>query len=282
MTLQLMETGANNNNHSLFDHAAFKKYDTVNLELSVQLSQNELSFCIKNDFEVIAIQNITAPNYEIFEIIKNNSWLNKKYQSVNISLINKLHTLVPTTIFEEKNEKNYLSFNHRIDDNIEIVSDKLKNIDAYNVYGITKAEQEIINTFFQKAHIKHFGSCLIDLMLVKENINKHVFVSIKKNLLSILLINHNKLQLFNTFEFKSTEDCFYYIMFVLEQIKFDPKEVDFCFLDQISKNSKIYDLSYKFIKNIRFINNHRIKLSPNINDIPIHYYHSLIHQASCV
>ena len=123
---------------------------------------------------------------------------------------------------------------------------------------------------------------MIDLILSKENINKHVFVSIKKNLLCILLINHNKLQLFNTFEFKSTEDCFYYIMFVLEQIKFDPKEVDFCFLDQISKNSKIYDLSYKFIKNIRFINNHRIKLSPNINDIPIHYYHSLIHQASCV
>ena len=48
MTLQLMETGANNKNHSLFDHAAFKKYDTVNLELSVQLSQNELSFCIKS------------------------------------------------------------------------------------------------------------------------------------------------------------------------------------------------------------------------------------------
>ena len=92
MTLQLMETGANNKNHSLFDHAAFKKYDTVNLELSVQLSQNELSFCIKNDFEVIAIQNITAPNYEIFEIIKNNSWLNKNDSPVACGYLLKLES----------------------------------------------------------------------------------------------------------------------------------------------------------------------------------------------
>ena len=101
--------------------------------------------------------------------------------------------------------------------------------------------------------------------------------------MDILVCNEKGLQLFNTFKHQSAEDFIYYTLFVYEQLELNPDEIDCCLLGEIDKPSGIYDLTYKYIRNIRFIKrNENVQLSPVINQIPEHFYYPLLHQHLCV
>ena len=94
--------------------------------------------------------------------------------------------------------------------------------------------------------------------------------------MDILVCNKQGLQLFNTFKHQSAEDFIYYTLFICEQLELNTDKIDCCLLGEIDKPSGIYDLAYKYIRNIRFIKrNENIQLSPVINQIPEHFYYPL-------
>ena len=100
--------------------------------------------------------------------------------------------------------------------------------------------------------------------------------------MDVLVCNKQGLQLFNTFKHQSAEDFIYYTLFVCEQLELNTN-IDCCLLGEIDKPSGIYDLAYKYIRNIRFMKrNENVKLSPVINQIPEHFYYPLLHQHLCV
>lgn len=278
-----METGASNKNYSLFDLAALKKHKTQDYDLSIQLGLNGFSFCIKHKIEVLAIQSYNEPLNELIDTIKNHNWLNQKYKSININLVTNKHTLIPSSLFDINNQEDYLKFNNHNCEKNESLFDKLKQIPAHQLYAISHAEKDIIQTFFPKAQIKHFGSTLIDILSTYERSAQQVFISVKTNVMSILVMNKKGLLLFNTFQYQSAEDFIYYILFVLEQLNFNPNTLDLSFLGEIYPESELYKLTYKYIRNIKFIKRtDNIQLSPVINEIPDHFFFTLLHQNSCV
>ena len=64
--------------------------------------------------------------------------------------------MIPSSIFDKNEQKNYLQFNHYRSENQEAFSDKLQQVEANQVYGISVPEQDLINTFFPKATIRHY------------------------------------------------------------------------------------------------------------------------------
>ena len=278
-----MEIGVSNTTHSLFDLAALQQNANEQYHLSIQLGLNGFSFCIRKDNIILAIESYHHALSQLEETLKNHEWINKKYASIQINITARKHTLIPASIFDTKEQKNYLQFNHNRSEKLEAVSDRLKQIEAYQVYGITVPEQELINTFFPKASIRHYGSTLIDSILQQKSNTPQIYIHIQKKSIDILVCNEKGLQLFNTFKHQSAEDFIYYTLFVCEQLELNPDEIDCCLLGEIDKPSDIYDLAYKYIRNIRFIKrNENVQLSPVINQIPEHFYYSLLHQHLCV
>ena len=278
-----METGVSNTTHSLFDLAALQQNATEQYHLSIQLGLNGFSFCIRKDNVILAIESYHHALSQLEDTLKNHEWINKKYASTHINITSSKHTLIPASIFDTNEQQNYLQFNHYRSEKLEAISDKLQQVEAHQVYGISVPEQELINTFFPKATIRHYGSTLIDSILQQKSNTPQLYIHIQNKSMDILVCNEKGLQLFNTFKHQSAEDFIYYTLFVCEQLELNPDEIDCCLLGEIDKPSGIYDLAYKYIRNIRFIKrNENVKLSPVINQIPEHFYYPLLHQHLCV
>ena len=278
-----METGVSNKTLSLFDLAALQQNATEHYHLSIQLGLNGFSFCIRNNNIILAIESNQHMLSQLENTLKNHKWMNKKYASTLININTNKHTLIPDSIFDVKEQQNYIRFNHHRSENQEAFSDKLQQIEAHQVYGISVPEQELINTFFPKATIRHYGSTLIDNILQHKTNSAQLYIHVQDKSMDILFCNKKGLHFFNSFKYQSSEDFIYYTLFVCEQLELNPDEIDCCLLGEVDKSSVKYDLAYKYIRNIRFIKrNENVQLSPVINQIPEHFYYPLLHQHLCV
>lgn len=273
-----------NPTHSLYDLPALALKATEEYHLSIQLGLDGFSFCISDAQQVLAIESYHHALSQLEEKIKAHEWLQKKYASTNISLVSKRSTLIPAALYDKQEHANYLQFNHQRSEQLEVVADKLQQLDAYQVYGISLAERELINTFFPQSKLRHYGSNLIDSLLSSyQGSDPQLTVHIQDKQMDIVVINQEGLQLFNSFKHQTAEDFIYYTLFVCEQLNLNTESVDLQFIGELAQQSSIYELAYKYIRNIRFgKRNAAIKLSPVINQLPEHFYFNLLHQKLCV
>ena len=81
-----------------------------------------------------------------------------------------------------------------------------------------------------------------------------VYINISFNHFEIIIIEKSKLILYNTFAYHSKEDFIYYILFTTEQLNLDPETVNLVFIGAISEHDDLYNIAYKYIRNISFGN----------------------------
>ncbi len=268
--------------HSLFDYQSLENKDTKDCHLSIQIGLHGLSYCIKHQNTTLAIESYHHPLSQLESTIKNHRWLSKEYASTNIGLITKKSTLIPVSTYDATLKDAYLSFNHIRTEKLEAVEDKLENIDSINLYGISIAERNVIDAFFPKATIKHYGTALLKTWIYqnKNASESKLLVSIQEFHMEIALIDSKGLQFFNIFQHSNAQDVAYNILFTLEQLNLNPESILLDFYGEVKKDSDIYKIMYTYIRNIQFGKRNE-KLSPVITDIPEHFYFNLIHQQTC-
>ena len=59
----------------------------------------------------------------------------------------------------------------------------------------------------------------------------------------------------NSFIFQSRTDFIYYLLFCAEQLKFNTEYLELVLLGEIIENDSLYNIAYKYIKNVSFIEN---------------------------
>jgi hypothetical protein len=80
-----------------------------------------------------------------------------------------------------------------------------------------------------------------------------MFVNVSKTSLDIVVLENEKLLLSNTFSYNSKEDFIYYVLFVAEQLNLDVQEFPLFLMGEINLKSKMYKITYKYIKNVSFL-----------------------------
>jgi hypothetical protein len=278
-----METGVNKPIHSLFDLKALESISLVDdCHLSIQIGLNGFSFCIRRESEILGIEAYNYPLSQIEKSIDSNKWIMQKYASSNITISTKKSTLIPSILYKNEDKKSYLEFNHIRSEKLEVLADEIPQIDSYSVYGISKAEQEIITTFFPKSTVKHFSSIHIPNMLAnnKNNETKKMIVNVDYKQMHITVIDHSKLVYFNVFNHKNAHDCIYFILFVCEQVNLNPEQLVLELMGDVKRDSEFYNLAYTYIRTVNF-SKRLVKLSPNIDSLNKHEYYTLLHQHLC-
>ncbi|OQX80012.1 MAG: hypothetical protein B6D61_02685 [Bacteroidetes bacterium 4484_249] len=274
---------------------ALNKADSKKYKLSIQLALDGFSFSIYNDEinKFLSIESITFENTSQIEncctLLKKtyseHSWLNLKYKSVNIIFESQKSTLIPSPLFDESKKEMYSDFNFAYDENHEIIHNKLTNLDAYNIYTIPVQIKTTLNDLFPGHKLQsHSGPLIESLLILHKNLQfqKRIFVNVRNSYLDIIIIEERKLLYYNSFNFRSKEDFIYYVIFVLEQLKLNPEEIDLILSGYIDKNSKLFDIVFKYVRNIRFQElTESFKYSYIFNDIPSHYYFNLLNVGLC-
>ena len=216
-------------------------------KLAIQVSLNGLSFATFDTLTnkatnlqnvVLGKVNLTTKIEDLFaEAFQNNPELKAGYDEVVVIHSNNLSTFVPTALFDEDYLGSYLQFNTKVFETDFFAYDELGNYEMNNVY----IPYVNLNNYF----IDQFGT--FDY--------KHANTVLVKKLLDIekrwpCLFNQNqKLQLYNTFEYKTPEDFIYYIVFTAEQLHLNPESFKLELLGKILEDDSLYKIAFKYVRN---------------------------------
>jgi uncharacterized protein DUF3822 len=260
--------------------------------LSIQLSLDGFSFCIinKDITQIIVLRHFTFSNNSttpqkhlenVEKLFKKEELLQRKYDSVNITHVNDLSTLVPKPLFDHDHLNDYLKYSSKIYKNDYIVYDEIDTHDIINVY----VPFVNINNFFLEKfgsfEYKHFSTILIENLLntYKFSEHPHMFVNIGENHFEIVIIGNNKLLFYNTFKYHTKEDFIYYVLFTAEQLNLNPEKMDLVFSGIISRENELYKIAYTYIRNVSLLENRsKYQFDSSINETTKRKFFTLIHQ----
>jgi hypothetical protein len=234
-------------------------------KLSIQFNLDGFSFSIYNTpskkevyFREYVFENSqNSPEnllLKIETIFKTDAYLQNDFIAVTVIHQNNLSTVVPNRFFDKKKLAFYLNFNIKTLATDFITFDDLGTLNAKNVYVPYVNINNYLFQNFGEFEYKHHSTVLIEKLL-KNNTTKEktMFVNVSKTSLDIVVLENEKLLLSNAFSYNSKEDFIYYVLFVAEQLNLDVQEFPLFLMGEINLKSKTYKITYKYIKNVSFL-----------------------------
>ena len=233
--------------------------------LSIQVSLNGLSFCILNSHtntftyhKKVAFDKKLNPQQledELDTVFETDARLQQPFNKVTVIYDNELFTQVPKALFVEEHVADYLKFNSRILQTDFISYDTVTSHDSVIVYVPYANINNYIYERFGDFVYKHFSTILLDTLLNLEHDSKTktMYINVNNHHFEILVVEGEKLILFNSFEYQTKEDFIYYILFTAEQLKLNPEEFPLHLTGKIKENDDLYAIAYKYIRHISLL-----------------------------
>ena len=237
-----------------------------NNRMSVQFSLSGLSFLVKdattNKVVHYSEKKYNHPNtpeellIDLTSEFSHNSELQENFSEVIIIYATTLYALVPTPLFDEKMASEYLKLNSKILANDFIAYDTLENNDLTIVYIPYVNINNYLFERFGNFKYYHSTTLLLKYFLNIEKHSKHskIYLNVGVEIFDVIIIKRGELLLCNTYSFKSPEDFIYYVLFCLEQLKFNPDTIECVLSGLIDDNDSNYNILYTYIRHISFIN----------------------------
>lgn len=262
---------------------SFDAKKTASCHLSISVGPKELAFSILDT----ASNKYVALHYERTGIPLPASLakLNSGFKSVTCALAHPKFSLVPTALFDDENKQSLLGFNHPVETTEKIHSDLLQNLDARNLYAISRDIEDQFRKQFPAVHFIHNATCFIEGLLVrnKNKTGKKVFADFHSSYFEIVILKGSELLFSNAFSYKTAEDIAYYILFVYEQLHLNPEEIELVLSGEIEKTAKEHELLYTYIRHVKFsVLPDSFAYSYKFDEVQPHRFFSLLNQYQCV
>ncbi len=244
-----------------FIEDSFIKKNANLYDLSALIGAGRFSFLVLDKNKNVIV--LRSYSFEEKENIK--SYFRKTYlqdeilklnfASVKVAVNNSKHTLVPSNLFDENEKAAYLENMAELLPTDKVNSDDLNFIGAKNVYAINKEIEKLILEAFNNIKIYHGSSALIQGVHLLANTQEgfHMYINVLNKKLNILLFERKNLMFNNSFAFQSVNDFVYYVMLVLDQFKVNPEKAPVYLCGQIMRESEVFKLLYRYIKNVDFL-----------------------------
>jgi len=202
--------------------------------LSIQLALDGFSFAIFDQYsnKFIVLKNkVLEYNSEInsldycqyvYDFLIEEEFFNYQFRAVNIIYISVFSTLIPTSIFIKEKAKQLFETNFGKIDEMNILSNRLKNNDLINVFAVPNCLLRILNRKFKSYKVFHQATPLIvEAILNTKNQNKplNIYLNQNKNVCDFVVAKAGKLVLFNSYKYSSQNDILYFLANINEQIQ---------------------------------------------------------------
>jgi len=276
-------------------------HETVeNCRLTVQLSFDKVSYLIyypknkkfvafaefsSNDNQFAHYNNIEKYLQIFRSAMQYPAWNMADFEKVYFLIENRSVTLIPVSLFDNNHMADYLHFNQHINEPLKVLTNKLNHMNAFNVFSIPALLFDSLSEMHNEAVIVHHSSVLIESLLAqyKHTLESpHLFLNIRDGFEDIVVFADKQLKFHNSFEFDTREDFIYYLLFVIEQLNLNPDTLQLVLTGNILRTSNLYEILYKYIRNIRFIErNDQFSYSYVFDDMPQHFNYTLFNLSAC-
>jgi len=264
---------------------------TENYELSVQISPDGLSFClldsIRNKFVLVrsfgADENKYLSADKISELLRNDDFLTKRYKKINCIVPSSKFTLVPTPLYDPAKKDEYFSFNHILEEDNIVLSDKTSDPDAFLVFSVSKPIIELINRFYPGVHPHHHIKLLLEhTSAIRKRVNgNYIHAHVERDFFNLIVFNNNILKFCNSFAYRNISDILYYVLNAFKNLGIKQEETIYF----SGLTEKYDDLSSSFslyIRNIKFSEpSGNFTFSYVFNDTELHRFINLFNVVNC-
>ena len=263
---------------------------TENYELSVQVSSDDLSFCIldtlRNKFVLLRSyepeENSRFDPYRLNEIIKKDDFLTRPFRKTVIITPTTRSTLVPVPLFDESKKKDFINFNQIPEDRERVLINKLKNPYIYAVFSLPEGTADIINSAFPQVDVMHPLKPLFQYInFNKRSAGNYIHIHFEKEYFSMVIFDPNELTFCNTFFYKNLSDIDYYVLYVLKRMNVRQNEAVYL-SGRTMKDKEVIQGMSNYLSNLRFaLPQGNYTFSYVLNETDLHRYLLLFSAVNC-
>ncbi|HET6990187.1 MAG TPA: DUF3822 family protein [Bacteroidia bacterium] len=271
-----------------FRDAAFDTARTEKFCLVMQVGGDSLTLAVldnlTNDFlafEHYVFRKTTGERSlaeQIDKLVSEHEWLGNGFKRVDACIVTEKFTLVPAAFFDSTKISDYLKFNQPVADEDIVINDVLRNAEARNVYAFDSNLEKSLKKISSSIRIRHHLSALIEktLSINKNKTSRRALAHVQNQRFDLIISEGGKLLLANSFNFQTSEDFIYYLLFTCEQLKMNPEEMELEIVGEIETNSALAELAKKYIRNVRFGQRPvEARFAKEFEKFPSHFYHNL-------
>jgi hypothetical protein len=161
------------------------------------------------------------------KIINQQSGIQKSFVRTIILFTNRECTLIPEEVYHKADNEKYINLLFA-----DVYSGKynamhLPSLGNYLVYKIPSSTENLYNELFPGAVFYHSTGFLLNTLgrISAKQKNILVHTHFLKNHFEMAMFSNGKLLFYNSFEFQTSEEIAYYILFALKQWKIETKEI---------------------------------------------------------
>lgn len=274
---------------------------THTFELSILFAQDGFSFVVfdpnRNKYVALeshefvenaagtAAEKATVAINALISCATRHPYLGKPFAKTVFIVESRESTLVPDPVFDEAARKQYLLFANDIPDTYSYRKDAIQAIAGVNVYAMPAQWETQASFLFHNPNIMHASTLFIESLLTKNKnieLRDRIFIHVRPQWFEVAYFAENRLQLYNTFVYRTKEDFIYFILFVFEQLGINPELIEAMLMGEIERNSPLHEITLKYIRNVSFMQRFEdFDYSYVFDEIPQHYYFTLLNSKIC-
>ena len=190
--------------------------------LSIQTESDSVSYCICNTAvnTYIVLRNYVFPKSDHYQltdrltyIFENDDFLKLTYKNSSHLWISPCSTLVPNYLFDSNEAEAYIKFNHGKKANEQIQHHDIKPLNLINVFSCPEMLTNLLRKYQPNIRLFHQTAPFIETVLAAPSLTHSPGLAIffYSRYLDILVVNHQKLLFYNTFQINAPEDTVYYL-----------------------------------------------------------------------
>ena len=281
--------------HISFYDKSFVESKTSDYYLFIQLGKYHLEFTVFNPeikkfivLDSFAFSDISSDEQlaDVFDFVfESKQWLKGNFQKVLFLMDHQYSTLIPPALFIEEKASAYLQYNHPINEADLIRFNMLKNANVVDVFSIPGILYSIVKNFWPNLKFLHCSSVIIECLSInfKNKIdNNSLFLNIRDEGFDLVYFKNKKLHFYNLFKYNSKEDFMYFLLSALEELQLNPEEVALNISGNIDKSHIIYEMIYRYIRKVKFIErNDNYRYSYLLDGLMGHKQYTLFNALQC-
>ncbi len=269
---------------------------TALYHMSIRVSPNGLSFCILNTVnqKYIALKHYPLPapdkgeplSGRLRKTIEQDEFLRKEYKSRAVMIVSYKSTLVPAPLYEASAGETYFRFNHELEDHEQVRANRIKGLDAWNLFTVPEDLQELFGEHFADTGIFHQVTPFLD-NIVRHQAPKEarpaMFANVHDEFFDLAVFREQNPVLVNSFYYRQVNDLVYFILYTLKTMKADPSVTPLTLMGKVNPESSLLQSLRRYVKNITLAKrNPAFTYSYTLNMITEHSFANLFNLYPCV
>ncbi|WP_316768093.1 DUF3822 family protein [Pedobacter frigiditerrae] len=272
-----------NNNSILLIDPAFDPASASACNLLVKVGLDSFSYAIinKGTKQVSAVfdeQECESGAQKFAERLKTDSYLKLPYQEVKFSIHTSNTIAIPNDLYNEEELESHSQFFTEAHSG-NLYSQAQNHFGFTTIFTLPKAIDKTLEEFINGKKFEQNASLLSLAEKFKETT---LFLDFTVASFNVSFIKNQQVVFQQVYEVENIEEFNYYILLIINQLNIDLKETALNISGIINEGDEKYNCLLKYFSKVDFISVDTDLNQEVLDDMPAHYYSSLLALNQCV